>query len=205
MRFLVPALCAIAFSNAAMAQAVSPDVIPKGTPVRLRLDTTLRSGQAKVGAPVQFTVAANIDGPRQTLLVARGAPATGRITKSEGKGKFGRPGKLIFTCDSMQAADGTQIPLHLVVEAGSGSGPAADAADVTDAQEYRAFSAPDFDPKGYVQSSQSGGYYFQTTGDSSSLIYDLARFFGGQDAVVKRGQKYSAKVVADTPLNAASY
>ena len=221
MRNLITTLCVMLAATAlagtsAMADAsagVPKEVISKNTIVKLQLSTDLHSGRQKVGDRVAFTVMQNVDGPNGSLLVARGAPAAGHVTVSFPHGDFGKRGRITFTCDSVRAADGTQIPLHLTVTAPAESDTAAD--DVF-SQNYDSFGdttfgTDSFSPPipdsqdGYVQSALPGGYYYAPSSWGGRLIYNPGRFFGGEDAVVKHGQKYSAKVSADTPLNAASY
>ena len=210
-RFLVPAICA-ALTTAGGGLWAAPEtltasqaVLHKGTAVPVRLETSLRAGRDKAGEIVRFTVDQNVYGPGHALLIEKGAEAQGKVTASAEHGSFGRPSRLTFTCDSVRAADGAEIPLALTVTAGADSGPAADAASRSEAQEFHAFTPTPFDPNGYVQSSAPGGYYYQQTGVSASIIYDPARFFGSsEDVTVKPGQEYRATVAADTPFPSAA-
>ncbi len=214
MRLFIPALCAaltfaasgVSADPAALAGTSSPaaaSILTKGTIVRLRLDTDLEAGSSKPGDSVQFTVARDVYGPDHTLLLTQGMAATGKVTASTEHDRFGRRGQLTFVCDMVQAANGVQVPVNLVV--GSGSGAAADAADETDALEFYSFRLQPLDPDGYVQSASSDGYYTQHQGLEETEIYDPARLFGGnlQKVTAKHGQLYTAHVARDISLPAA--
>ena len=202
----IASLCAVALTAAStLVQAAPLPVITQNTPITLSIDTPLRSGQTAVGETVHYTVTQDVVGPNHVVLVAKGAPATGHVTLSTPKGSFGTHGRLVYTIDYVRGVSGVQVPLHLTVTADSDIGAAAEAAEETDALEYRPFQDLGFGPDGYVQSGDPGGYYFQQKGLEESEIYDPGRFFGGVDAVVKRGQKYTAKVEKNTPLDRAAY
>ena len=214
MRTLTPIICAaltLAAGSVYAAPAApastapatgSPDTLKKDTIVRLRLDTDLEAGQSKPGDLVQFTVDKDVYGPNHALLLAQGMTATGKVTASTAHDRFGRRGQLTFICKSVQAANGVEVPVNLVV--GSGSGAAADAADDLDAQQFYSFRLQPLDPDGYVQSANPDGYYTQPQGRQSTTIYDPARQFSGSLKVVaKRGSLYTAHVARDTSVSAA--
>lgn len=213
VRSHVPVLCAALSATASGALIAAPaappiapttaaptqSVLAKRTPIRVRLETDLRSGRDKVGGPVIFTVAQNVYGPNHTLLLEKGALARGHVTESAGHGSLGRSGKLAFTCDYARADDGTHIPLNLAVTAHSdGDGPTGEitASVSTGARGY-------YPPGGYY-----GGYYggglAQQAGSAVGVSADLGRVFGdGADVKADRGQQYEATVNADTPLGPA--
>ena len=204
MRFLIPTLYAALTLAAgsvyadppvpAMASSsVTAGTLTKGTIVRLRLDTDLEAGTSKPGDTVQFTVDRDVYGPDHILLLTKGMTATGKVTASTEHDRFGRRGQLTFVCSSVQATNGVEVPVNLVV--GSGSGAAADAADEMDAQEFYSFRLEPLDPDGYVQSANPDGYYTQPNGSESTTIYDPARQFNGSLKVTaKRGSLYTAHV-----------
>ena len=214
MRFIVSTICAALALGAGSVQAdpavapistVSPGsavVLPKGTIVRLRLDTDLTAGEAKADQPVAFTVDQDVYGPNHVLLLTKGTPATGRVLASTEHDLFGRRGRLTFTCDSVQPQSGVPVPVKMV--SGSGSGAAADAADEMDAQEFYSFRLEPLDPDGYVQSANPDGYYTQPNGSESTTIYDPARQFNDSLKVTaKRGSLYTAHVANDISLPVA--
>lgn len=87
-------------------------VVPERTEVKLTLREELKSGSSKKDQEVPFTVAQDVYGPGRVLLIAAGTPAYGKVTESRRRGMFGKPGKLNFTCEYVQTADGTKIPLR---------------------------------------------------------------------------------------------
>lgn len=210
MRFYVPVLCAAlaaatgaATSYAVPAAPVSPQaVLAKRTPVRVRLETDLRSGRDKVGVPVLFTVDQNVYGANHILLLAKGAPARGRVTESAGHGPLGRAGRLVFTCDYARADDGTRIPLNLVVAPSTGGD--GSAGEVTASVSTGARGL--YPPGGYYDGYPGGypGDVYQQGGVSAGVSADLGRVLGGgADATADRGRLYEAAVTADTPLGPA--
>jgi hypothetical protein len=213
MRTLTPLICAVlalaagsvyvgrSYADAPAPAAGTLDTLQKNTIVRLRLDTDLEAGKSKPGDLVQFTVDKDVYGPDHVLLLTKGMKATGQVTASTAHDRFGRRGRLTFTCKSVQAA-GVQVPVNLVV--GSGSGAAAEAADEMDAQQFYSFRLEPLDPDGYVQSANPDGYYTQPQGSVSTTIYDPARQFSGSLKVTaKRGTLYTAHVARDISVPAA--
>lgn len=85
--------------------------LKQGTPVLLRTQERLVSGQIPEGAPVQFTVARQVRGHDGKVLIAYGASASGRVTKSKRHGASSA-GNLEFTVDSATAVDCTAVPLR---------------------------------------------------------------------------------------------
>ena len=207
MRFIVPTICAVLALNIGGVQADpavttgSTAVLPKGTIVRLRLDTDLKAGETKAGQQVTFTVDQDVYGPNHILLLTKGMPATGRVLTSTEHDLFGRRGRLTFTCDDVQPQSGVQVPVKMV--SGSENGAAADAADEMDAQEFYFFNLDPLPTDGYTQSA-TPGYYTQRSGLTVSTVYDPGRqFAGGPEITAKRGEKYTAHVAADISLPAA--
>jgi hypothetical protein len=103
----------------AMPASASPVKLPERTSIRVRLLETLVSGGKKKGEEVRFEVVDDIFGPQHELLIAKGAPAFGTITRSSGRGMFGKAGKLEFTIDRTHAVDDTKVTLR-ATEAKSG-------------------------------------------------------------------------------------
>lgn len=91
MRLFVSLLLAAACTVPAAAAPTTGAFLPKGTPVRLRLDSSLRSGQNKTGQTVLFTVTENVYGPNRVLLLAKGAPASGHSSNPAGMDRSGTP------------------------------------------------------------------------------------------------------------------
>jgi len=84
--------------------------IPVGTTVVLKTNTTLAPEQLKVGDTVELSVVSDviIDGK---VVIKAGDRARGEITSSKDRNLIGIPAKIGVTIRSVQAVDGTTIPL----------------------------------------------------------------------------------------------
>lgn len=89
-------------------------VIPEGTPVLLVTQDRMVSGEVEVGSKVRLLVERDVLSPTGQILIAKGAPASGTVLKSEGSGFFGRSGALDFSLDNATAVDGTSVRLRAV-------------------------------------------------------------------------------------------
>ena len=208
MRLFASLLLVAACAVPSVASPLVP-VLPKGTTIHLRLDSSLRSGRDKAGQTVLFTVTENVYGPNHTLLLARGTPAQGHITESLGNGPLRRSGKLAFTCDEARTADGTRIPLTLRV-ATSGEKDKAGAVAVA----VRAGVRQEPGSGGYVSpgnlttgvdptgpEGQLPEAVYRANGVAVGAEVDPVQVLGnGREAQVGRGEEYEAKVAADTPF-----
>lgn len=93
------------------AAAYAVDVtIPVGTKVQLSFDQPLSPETTSVGQSVNLSVDEDvvIDG---TVVIEAGAPATGEVTESEEPGAIGKPAKILVQAGSVEAIDGTTVPL----------------------------------------------------------------------------------------------
>jgi|GEM_PF-1888407 len=106
---------------APVAPAVAPVVAPQpanmivlkeGTPILLRTTKKLISGKEPEGSTVHYNVARDVLGRDRQVLVEYGAHGYGKVTESRKRGMLGRNGKLEFTVESVEAVDGTPIPLR---------------------------------------------------------------------------------------------
>jgi hypothetical protein len=102
---------------APIAPVVAPQpantiVLKEGTPILLRTTKKLVSGKEPEGSTVHYTVARDTLGRDRQILVEYGAHAYGKVTESRKRGMLGRNGKLEFTVESVEAVDGTTIPLR---------------------------------------------------------------------------------------------
>ncbi len=208
MRFFAPLLLAATCAIPGIASPLVP-VLPKGTPVRLRLDSSLRSGRDKVGQTVLFTVTENVYGPKHVLLLAKGAPASGHIIASAGNGPLRRTGKLAFTCDEARTADGTRIPLTLRVTPSGENPPAGGVvvgvvAGVRQEPGSGGYVSPGNFTSGVDPTGPEGQLpeaVYRANGTFVEAGIDPVQVLGnGQDAQVSRGEEYEAKVAADTPF-----
>ena len=118
-----------ACSPAANAQVTEPNssggtgvapALPEGTPVFVTLKQRLRSGAAKPGQTVAFTVTSDVRrggavaGPNAEVLILAGTPAVGTVVESRGAGAFGKPGRLRVSCDYVLLPDRTRVSLRAI-------------------------------------------------------------------------------------------
>jgi hypothetical protein len=117
----VAAVMAVVLTGSAIA---APVQLEERTSLRVRLLQTLVSGGQKKGEEVRFEVVEDVLGPRREVLIGRGTQAYGTITRSSGRGMFGKPGSLEFTVEKTRAVDGTSVFLR-ATETGRGRNNAA--------------------------------------------------------------------------------
>jgi len=85
-------------------------VLRNGTPLQLSLFQTISSETATVGQRVTFKLSHDVK-VKGKILIPAGANATGEIVDVESKGMIGKPGTLSIQIKSIQAVDGSNIPL----------------------------------------------------------------------------------------------
>lgn len=110
---------AIVFSVISIAATAQVQTLQDGTPVRLRLNRSISSSTAHVNETVDFEVTEPVIN-QSYVVIPKGAIALGRVTKAEGKRRFGRGGALEVSVDSVRLADGQTIPLRASREKGEG-------------------------------------------------------------------------------------
>jgi hypothetical protein len=113
-----------AMSNKASGSGSSSGVakIELKTPVRLIVQETESSKTATAGDAFKLIVAEDVLSNGH-VVIAKGAPATGRITVAEKKAFATHNGKLEVAVDSVQAVDGHNVPVEgRVAEGGGGVG-----------------------------------------------------------------------------------
>ena len=194
MRYFIAAAFLLAALPLSAAPTSGAAVLPKGTPVRLRLENDLRSGRDKVGEPVLFTVAQDVYGPNHVLLLPHGAIAYGHVTASSGRGAFSRNGRLSFTGDYAAAADGVRVPLNFTVTVENGR--SEDTAVGIVGGSYTAGKIYD----SYNGTDAPGGT-FESSVVTADAAVDAGRLLAkGEDATATQGRIYEAVVAADTPV-----
>src|SRR5512133_3884631 len=90
-----------------------------GTPVKLRLQRTISSSDAKVGDTIDFDVLEEIR-INDLLVVPKGGIAWATVTQAQGKRRMGRGGKLDINIDSVRLVDGEKVPLRAIKENSGG-------------------------------------------------------------------------------------
>ncbi|WP_427366505.1 hypothetical protein [Candidatus Caldatribacterium saccharofermentans] len=87
-------------------------LVPKETLVKIALETELNSERNEAGDPVPYVVLEDvrIEG---VLVIAKNTRGQGRIVKVRRRGAFGRPGRIEIDFGTVEAVDGTPIPLTM--------------------------------------------------------------------------------------------
>lgn len=106
--------------------------LPDGTPVEIELVENISSEAVQEGSVMDFAVVQPVEVNGATVI-ARGAPARGRVMEVKKARHWGRAGKLVWAIQDVHAVDGQRIPLRLSkeVEGGGSSGKVAAAVVAT--------------------------------------------------------------------------
>lgn len=86
--------------------------LTEGTPVQVRLLQDIKSGHARKGEQVRLEVVSDVLGPDRSVLVPKGTPVVGTITRSSGRKMFGKPGKLEFDINYICLSDQMRVPVR---------------------------------------------------------------------------------------------
>jgi len=91
---------------------IAPRTASQGTLVKVEFLTPLDSGKSRVGDTVEFQVVDNvvIDG---ILVIPAGSRATGQVTKVSSAKGFGKDGSIDIDFKTVEAFDGSPVPLVL--------------------------------------------------------------------------------------------
>jgi len=95
-------------------------VLEDATPVKLRLNRTISSSDAKVGDTVDFEVLQDIS-VNGTLVVPKGGLAYATVTEAQSKRRMGRAGKLDINIDYVKLVTGEKAALRAVKAVQGGS------------------------------------------------------------------------------------
>lgn len=90
----------------------APHAIAEETPVKLKLLQKLDSHQNRVNDRIRFAVSEDVVGPDRTLLIPKGTPVAGTVTRASHRGMMGKPGKLEFSIDYVQLNADLRVPLR---------------------------------------------------------------------------------------------
>jgi len=101
--------------RSAAAPKPSGFLLPRDTPIRVKLLKGLSSGTAHAGDAVEFDVLDDVtlDG---VVVIARGAKATGTVAESEIKKRFGHDGKLAISITSVRLTNTESAPVRFYYE-----------------------------------------------------------------------------------------
>jgi hypothetical protein len=89
------------------------------TPVKLKLNRTISSADARVNDTIDFDVVEQVT-VKGEIIIPRGSLAWGTVTAAEPKKRMARGGKLDVNINSVKLADGEKIPLRAVRDAKGG-------------------------------------------------------------------------------------
>ena len=101
------------------AGAASKFALDDGTPIKLRLNRTLSSADAKTGDNIDFEVLEEVK-VADVVVVPKGSLAIGTVTDAEHKKRMARGGKLNIEIDYVKLADGEKATLRAVKEMSGG-------------------------------------------------------------------------------------
>ena len=97
------------------ASAQSPFTLHDSTPIRMRVNRTLSSEDAKVGETVDFEILDDVK-VDDVLVVARGSKAIATVTEAQPKRRMGKAGKLGVNIDYLRLTNDEKVALRAVKE-----------------------------------------------------------------------------------------
>lgn len=90
-----------------------------GTPIKLRINRTMSSADAKTGETVDFEVLEDVK-IGEVLIIPRGGIAWATVTEAQPKRRMARGGKLNVNIDSVRIVTGEKVALRAVKETKGG-------------------------------------------------------------------------------------
>lgn len=90
-----------------------------GTPLKLKFKRTISSKDTNLGETVEFEVAEDVVVGNK-VVIAKGAPAKGKVTKVRGAGMLGRKGKLEISVEEVTLVTGERVSIRGSQQAGGG-------------------------------------------------------------------------------------
>jgi hypothetical protein len=105
----------VSSAQTAPTQPPSSFTLLDGTPVKLRLSTTISSADTKVGQEIPFEVVEDISLNRVVVL-PKGATAIATVTEAEHKKSMGRAGKLNISVSYARLKDQEKVALRATQE-----------------------------------------------------------------------------------------
>src|SRR5882724_2764706 len=89
------------------------------TPVRMRINRTVSSGDAQVNDTVDFEVLDDVK-VKDAIVIARGGMAWGTVTEAQPKRRMGRGGKLNINIDNVKLVSGEKVALRAIKDVKGG-------------------------------------------------------------------------------------
>ncbi len=106
-------------AKSATSSTANKFALDDGTPIKLRLNRTLSSADAKTGDNIDFEVLEEVK-VMEVVVVPKGNIAIGTVTDAEHKKRMARGGKLNIEIDYVKLADGEKATLRAVKEMSGG-------------------------------------------------------------------------------------
>jgi hypothetical protein len=94
-------------------------VLEEGTPVRMRINRTISSGDAHIGDTVDFEILDDVT-LNGTLVIAKSSLAIATVTEAQAKRRMARGGKLDINIDYVKLVDSEKAPLRAVKDVKGG-------------------------------------------------------------------------------------
>jgi hypothetical protein len=156
----------------------------------------LKATEAKAGDPVRL-VAADYVRAGKLIVVAKGAPAGGRIVDVRPAGRVGRSAKMSIELEWVESVTGARVPLQAVHQA---KGPGRTM--VWERQMEKLYGARSSDSKGKADSMDPLDQAVRYTSATAAAPFVLL-FGKGKDATVEPGALVRAYAEGDVTLDAA--
>jgi len=87
------------------------NVLPEGTPVRMRINRTVSSADAHVGDNVDFEILDDVKAG-DTVVIPKGSVGMATVTIAQSKRRMARGGKLAMNIDYARLPSGDKLPLR---------------------------------------------------------------------------------------------
>ena len=97
--------------QAALSAPPPPHTLLDGTPIKLRLNETISSSNARVNQEIPFAVVEDIS-VDNVIVIPKGSTAIGTVTEAETKKSMGRGGKLNISISYVRLKDQEKAPLR---------------------------------------------------------------------------------------------
>lgn len=91
--------------------------VAEETPVKVRLLQPLKSNHERSGDRIRFETVEDVVAPDRSLLIPKGTPVGGTVTHASHRGMLGKPGRLEFSIDFIQASADVRVPLRRALTA----------------------------------------------------------------------------------------
>jgi hypothetical protein len=87
-----------------------PVTVPKGMSVPITLQQHVTSGYVAAGSPIHFTVESDVAIGGQ-VVIRKGTAVLGKMDASQGRGRVGKSGSMAISVRTVEAVDGTVVPI----------------------------------------------------------------------------------------------